>query len=320
MSNKGKRSNNKVGGNCKNDACVLKNDKNDIISVRSSEIKPKTDKDLKCAPSKKFIDGSCIPLTILVKMANAYNDEFDNDKIKLSSTIETLNPSKYKKYLVKQFRKRLDNICDDQKCWVKQSFIKRLDGQIKDELLNNTFRPKGPQGQFTWLNTININQVFDQYMKAHNDFKFFGAVPIDFDDLDDYELKNLDFKKLFDNGIHKIGVIFNLDEHYKSGSHWVALYSDLKAGQVYFSDSYGIRPEKRITKFMRRIASFINDNITKNPVVDYNKTRHQYGNSECGLYSISFILRMLRGDSFEQITGKPIADEEINKCRKYYFS
>ena len=32
----------------------------------------------------------------------------------------------------------------------------------------------------------------------------------------------------------KIGIVFNLDKHNQPGSHWVALYTDLKANQVYF--------------------------------------------------------------------------------------
>lgn len=287
--------------------------------VSSSDVKITNDIDMRCAPSKKFTDGSCIPLTILVKMAEAYNEEND-DKIKLCNTKETLNPSKYKKYLVKQFKKRLDKVCDDQKCWVRQQFINNLDKDIANELKKNTFRPKGPQGQFTWLNTININKVFDQYMEKHPEFKFLGAVPIDFDDLSYYGIRELDYNDLIDRGITKLGIVFNLDEHYKSGSHWVAMYADLKEGNVFFSDSYGIRPEKRITNLMRRIANFIQEKLNIEPRVDYNKTRHQYGNSECGVYSISFILRLLRGDAFEDITAKPIGDDVINKCRKYYFT
>jgi len=308
---------------CK-DKCKLVGDddktvQNEIMNVRSSEIIPKSNNDMKCAPTKQFKDGSCISLTTLVQMANAYNIEYSKDPIRLSTKLEVLNPSKYKKYLVKQFNKKLKS-CEDQKCWSKQSFIKHLDGNVKDELTKNTFRPKGPQGQFTWLNTLNINHVFDQYMAKHNDFKFFGAVPIDFDDLDYYELRGLDFSKLVDEGKTKIGVVFNLDKHNQPGSHWVGLYADLDAGTVYFSDSYGIKPDKRIANFMRRIAKFIEGDTEKKAVVEYNNVRHQFGNSECGVYSISFILRLLRGDSFENITENVVDDDTINKCRNYYFA
>ena len=54
--------------------------------------------------------------------------------------------------------------------------------------------------------------------------------------------------------------------------------------------------------------------------MDHNKTRYQYGNSECGVYSLNFILRMLRGDSFQSIMEERISDTSVNECRKEYFA
>ena len=33
--------------------------------------------------------------------------------------------------------------------------------ELKYTLKKNTFRPPGPQGSFTWLNTFNINNVVE---------------------------------------------------------------------------------------------------------------------------------------------------------------
>jgi hypothetical protein len=277
------------------------------------------EKDQRCAPTKEFVDGSCISLYLLVEMANTYNEEND-DKIKLTSTLETLNPKKYKGYLLSEFSKRLDKVCDNQRCWVKQNFVKKMNKRMREELQKDTFRPEGPEGKFTWLNTFNINDVMGQYEGKYKDFRFLGAVPIDFDDLPELGIKSFSFDKAINNGKTKFGIIFNLDEHYKGGSHWVSMYCNLEKGCVYFSDSYGIEPEPRIRKFMRRIARYIKDNMGKNPIVDYNRVRHQYGGSECGVYSINFILRQLKGESFEEICKNKVPDAEMNKCRKVYFS
>lgn len=296
----------------------IKND--DFLNVQTPEIIPKDEKDLRCAPSKMFENGSCIPLKLLVEMANAYNLEYPNNKIKLNSTIETLNPNAYKKYLVKQFKNRLDKVCDNQRCWVKQKFIKRMKEKMMGELQKDTFRPEGPEGKFTWLNTNNIDQVMHQYETKYPDFKFLGAVPIDFDDLPVYGIKNLDFKKLMAEGKNRLGIIFNTDEHFKSGQHWISLFANLKTGEVYYSDSYGVEPEERIRTFMKRIARFIRDDLGIKPTVDYNKLRHQYKSSDCGNYSINFILRLLRGDSFTELTTKRLSDEKVNECRQFYFT
>jgi hypothetical protein len=198
-----------------------------------------------------------------------------------------------------------------------------MNKKLKVELTKMTFRPSGPNGQFTWLNTVDINKVMDQYQTKYSEFKFLGAVTIDFDELDSLGIKDLDFKKLTSEGKTKIGVIFNLDEHYKSGSHWVASYADLKKGKVYFYDSYAVEPEKRIRKFMRRVVGAIKDIYGKseNQIdVRHNKVRHQFKNSECGVFSLSFILRSLQGKTFDEIANSGVNDEEINKCRQVYFT
>lgn len=292
-----------------------------IASIRSSEINPKDKKDYRCAPALSFQNGSCMPLDILIDMASAYNNYRPKNSIALSSKVETLNPTRYKRYLVKEFQIRLDDICDSQRCWVKQAFINNMNDDTRKKLKYYTFRPKGPQGKFTWLNTINLNNVMRQYQEKFKDFKFLGAVPIDFDDLPSLGIKSLDFHQLRNNNTNRLGSIFNLDEHYKDGSHWVSMFSNLNTGCVYFFDSYGLRPDPRIRKFMRRIARFCESVLPKSTLdVQYNHHRHQYKNSECGVYSINFIVRLLNGETFEDITVNKTSDKDINKCRQVYFT
>ena len=143
---------------------------------------------------------------------------------------------------------------------------------------------------------------------------------IDFDDLPALGIKNLDVEKLYKEGKTKLGIVFNLDEHWKSGSHWTALYTDMKGGKIYYFDSYGSKPPERVRVLMRRLARFYQTGRgIRNPDADYNKMRHQYKNSECGVYSMNFILRMLRGTTLEEVNSIRISDEKINKCRRKYF-
>jgi len=283
----------------------------------------------KCAPYLNFENGSCIPLYVLVEMAFAYNkynkEQKLNKKIYLNDQMDIDQPDKYKNYLVEEFKKRFNN---DQKEWIKLKFIELMSDEHKIFLHNGTFRPEGPHGQFDWLSTLDINKVLHQYEEKYDDFKFLGAVPIDFYDLDipinfkhkQFFFKNLDFEYFINNGINRFGIVFNLDESWKKGSHWVSLYFDLKKKQVYFSDSYGLKPEKRISDFMDIIKNFMHTyNKFKTPEVRYNKKQHQEGNSECGVYSINFILRLLKGKTFDNLTKNRISDEKVNKCRLKYF-
>lgn len=272
-------------------------------------------RDTRCAPSKTYQDGSCIPLDILTEMANAYNRTSSKQKIYVPTNVDN---AQKKQIILKQFEQVFKD-CNDQMCWLKKPFVAYLNKETYTDLKNFTFRPSGPEGRFEWLSTIDINKTMRQYEQKYSNFKFLGTVPIDFDNLPEVGFNNLNFEELQKNGKTKIGAVFNLDEHYKSGSHWVALFADLEKSQIYFSDSYGIKPHNNIQKFIDRIDGHLKKKYT-NIDKRINRTRHQYEGSECGVYSINFILRLLRGDSFEDITKQRIKDRTINKCRMKYFN
>jgi len=286
--------------------------------------------DTRCAPNIKYTDGSCFSLDQLIRISESYNKN-NTDKIIISNN---------KLELVKQLNNKLSKTCSTQTCWLKLDFIKALED---DEINEYTLRPKGPKGQYEWLSTVHINDVIAQYHNKYEDFLFLGAVPYDFEDLTLLELHNINFNELIHDNKVKIGLVINLDEHYKSGSHWVALYTDLLQGHVYYFDSYGIKPKKRIKKFITKIVKFLykkkynkvldinkylkndSENIKilekklKNFDIRFNQVRHQFKNSECGVYSINFILRLAKGESFDSITNNITDDDDINKCREVYF-
>jgi len=53
--------------------------------------------------------------------------------------------------------------------------------------------------------------------------------------------------------------------------------------------------------------------------VKYNNIQHQQKDSECGVYSMNFIIRAAKGEPFDSITKNITLDDEINECRKVYF-
>ena len=279
--------------------------------------------DTRCAPHIRYSDGSCFSLKQLIEIAKSYNKN-NKDKIIINNN---------KLYLVNQLKQKLSKICSSQTCWLKLDFIRNMNDKDINE---NTLRPKGPTKKYEWLNTIHINEVISQYHNKYNDFLFLGAVPYDFEILPILGITDINFNELINDNKTKIGLIINLDEHYKSGSHWVALYTDLLKGQVYYFDSYGKKPKKRIKQFVTKKIKFLykrkynieldlNNNISvlqeqlKSFDIRYNQVRHQFKNSECGVYSINFILRLVKGETFDNITNNITSDDEVNKCRKVYF-
>lgn len=260
-----------------------------------------------CAPDREYNDGSCFTLEELITLANSYNAYNKTNQIPMIMI---------KKNLVIELNERLKNKCNDQLCWLEQDFVKK----IKNNNLNDIFRPKGPQNSLKWLNTTNIDKVIKQYYKLYPEFKFYGAVPIDFDDLPYYGIRDINFNKLIKEGKYKIGFVFNTDEHYKSGTHWIALFCNLKENKIYFFDSNGTKPEYRIKKLVKRLYNYFKSKNINNIQKRYNNIRHQFKNTECGVYSINFILRLLKGETFGHIIKNITYDDDMSKCRLKYFN
>lgn len=295
----------------------------DNVILKIPHMNPKSKSDFKCAPGREYEAGSCISLMVLEEMAKAYNQSASStDAIRLSSNMSVLNPQKYKIYLVYEIGKRVGNKCDKQKCWAEQDFIKHMADAAREELVKYTFRPNSPQGRFDWLSTLDIEKTMSQYEDTYGDFRFFQAVPIDFSILPQYKINHVNYDKLYKSGIKKLGIVFNLDEHYKNGSHWVAMFTDLENPSIYYFDSFGVKPGKEVRALMRDQTRYLTEKrgIPLNDIkVDYNHIQHQKENTECGVYSINFLVRMGRGDDFQKICKNIIRDKQINKCRLIYF-
>ena len=302
---------------------------------------------LKCAPSKNFDNdnNTCFTTDQLLKMVKSYNKYItnENNKIKLENLKYLTDSNKLKKYLLSELIKKLPDTCKSQECLLKEEFVLILDDF---DLLYNTLRPLGPLKKTKWLSSSDINQIMLQYTFKYPEFQFFGALPIDFELIElpiNYKT-NVFYNTLcnmYNNKKYKIGFVLNLDNHTQSGSHWVALYANLKNKQIYFFDSYAYKPEIEIVKLMSIIAYWINSNNCNkkkhhlqdysldfdngicnkysNIDIKYNNIRHQFKNSECGVYSVNFIIRLLLNHTFNDIINEKTSDDEINKCRETYF-
>lgn len=300
--------------------------------------------DKNCAPGVNFEKGSCINKNLLNNIVDNFNLKYQDEKIDKVDDKEDLVNN-----LEDKFKEKFG--CNDQICWLNQSFVKKMKNK---DLEKFTFRPVGPKRKLDWLSTTNINNVIDQYEKKHKDFIFLGAVPYDFQELRQLEMGEIDFNKLI-NGemneehnknekISQFGMVINLDPHDKPGSHWVALYTNFDNNQIYFFDSFGKKPRKKIKKFINKIAKFMyqkkyNKNLPINKIlkdlkggntsqeldninefdIRYNNIQHQIENTECGVYSINFIVRLVGGETFDEITKNITRDDFMNSCRKTYF-
>jgi hypothetical protein len=221
---------------------------------------------------------------------------------------------------------KLNNQCgNNEVCWITQDFIKKSNDR---DLLKFTFKPLHPKGsKYGWLSTTNLMEVMRQYEKAYPNFKFMGAVPIDFFEVYP-EFVKLKFDKLYAEGIIYFGIIFNTDPSYKSGEHWMSMFINLNPNNpsISFYDSVATCPApKEILKYIKYIKKFEpklqqlwkNDNTIK---INCNNVQHQKRNSECGTYSLYYIIESLKGKSFDEISKNIIKDEEMNQKREIFFT
>jgi hypothetical protein len=207
----------------------------------------------------------------------------------------------------------------------------------KSELGKKYLRPPAPKAWTEdpdmWLDTNNIADVMNQYEEARTkngvkEFEFMGPFPIDFAAPDPYkkgaagekkclmnEICEIRVQQALENGTKSIGIVYNLDPHYKSGSHWVANYIDLAGHTCYYFDSYGMKPPPQVETFMKWLA--VQDPTMK---LQSNARRLQYSNTECGMYCIYMIIRMLEGDQFLQITRRKPKDADMLDLRDWIFS
>ena len=103
---------------------------------------------------------------------------------------------------------------------------------------------------------INMSKTLES---AYSNFAFIGPSPIDFDTPKVYntcvwdELCKFDLAKYIKRGKRKIGNIFNVDPHYKEGSHWTALYIDIHKQYIFYFNSTGEKVLPPIKKFIKRV-------------------------------------------------------------------
>ena len=268
-------------------------------------------------------DETCFTIQSLRKIADKWNET--NPTMHIEYNDNTTGKS-----LWHSINNVMRAKCNNEVCWIKQDFIK--DSPLARELIKN-FKPLMPKKwedkPTEWLNTLDIRDVMNQYETKYPAFEFIGPVPMDFDTKVGFgqcvinELCNIKLQSLLDKGKNKIGVVFNLDKHTQPGSHWVAMYCNLntaeKIGEISYWDSYGMKPNPEVVVLMKRLQTQGHE-LQYTIQVKVNNIRHQYKNSECGVYCIYFLTSMLDGKTFEEVINNIISDDKMNAKRKDFFT
>jgi len=277
---------------------------------------------LKCSPkpvgkANGTAVPSCYTMDDLLRLKNAWNKRNPNNQIVATTQLEMWN----------EMKEKFGNTCSNEKCWYKQfADVNELEG------MNDLFAPTSPSSWKSnpneWLSSSDITAVMKQYMKIYKCFQFYGPAPIDFDKVIEKtcvenSLCNFNLKNLIDNGKFKIGISFNTDPHDKGGEHWISMFVNARKGIIFFFDSAGNKAPSEIVKLADRI---IKQGKELTPPINFKfdqnyPKQHQYTSTECGMYSLYFIVSMLEDKLTEQyLKTRIITDEHMTKLRKIYYN
>jgi len=278
----------------------------------------KDQKPLMCSPygnEKSVQKGkTCFTAEVLLEIKKEYNKDHPENPIKTNEVRE----------LWQELHNRLTK-CKGKKetCW-----LGTIDNvELREKIKEHIYAPEQP-GEWIkkpdeWLSNYDINSVLLQYSDLYKDFKAIAATPIDFDvkrkggSCVSDELCKFSLEEWTKKGINRFGIVFNLDKHTEPGSHWVSLFVDATNSFMFFFDSAGNGVPKEVDTLMQKIekqgANMYPPVIFKK--YDNGKNDHQKGNTECGMYSLFFLITMLTG----KIPSKPDEIMSLDK-RIHLFS
>jgi hypothetical protein len=281
-------------------------------STSSANCSPKPIGDRKTGDS-----NSCYSMDDLMRLKDAWNKRNPSNLIHSKTQTE----------LVDELTNKFSKTCSNEHCWYKQfAEVHELQG------LGSLFAPDAPTAWKTnpneWLSSNDIIAVMKQYSKIYKCFEFLGPAPIDFDKVIsgscvENNLCNINIKKLMDAGKFKIGISLNTDPHNKGGEHWISMFINIKKGFIFFFDSAGVKAPKQVVALSDRI---IKQGLELTPPIHFKfdqnyPKQHQYTTTECGMYSLYFIVSMLEDKLTQQyLKTHVITDKYIQKLRKVYYN
>uniref|UniRef100_A0A6C0ATK1 Ubiquitin-like protease family profile domain-containing protein n=1 Tax=viral metagenome TaxID=1070528 RepID=A0A6C0ATK1_9ZZZZ len=283
--------------------------KNEIVEKPKSKTPKKKATNKKSSQTRKLMKVNCNPKIVPISLRKGktcfrkedihlLRTEFNKTfpKYSIDTEIDDVND------IMDALRLRMNQHtkCRREDCWLQII----TDDTLRNRLIKELYRPIQPpdwnENPNKWLTNHDIEKVLQQYEKKYSNFRLIGPTTIDFDKQHSYYggcVEEVLCKFNYHNylsenpGIDKLGIIINYDVHTGNGTHWVALFIDLKEKFLMFFDSQAdysktVKPE--IQKFINRVKQ---QEPSFNVII--NKKTHQNTSTECGMYVLHFLITML---------------------------
>lgn len=286
---------------------------------KNKGIKNASFKSLNCSTLKNHgKTHTCYDNDTILKIKDVWNKRHPDD---------TIN-SNNQKSIWKSIKHKMSGLCDNEICWLKKTFN---DTNLINDITFRAFSPIAPEtwkkNKNTWLSNYDISNVMKQYETKYSNFYFIGPTPMDFDKIKHEnvcvwdDLCKFDIQDMISKKKDKIGIIFNTDVDSGPGQHWTSMFICLNNRLIYYFNSSGSKATEEVMNLVDRIITQ-GKSLGIEFKFDQNYPKqHQYGDSECGMYSIYFIVNMLTGKlNPETLKKKRISDSKMVKYRDIFFN
>lgn len=294
-----------------------------------------------CSPSLENKKKTCFSKESLLKLIETWNKSNPSNKI-------IYKPKSNNKILWDLLDNKLKGICSKGEDWCWTGAIEQmttntdLKKDVKD-IAKKELKPEKPkewlENPKTWLSNYDIENVMNQYeLNKQYKYKFLGVYPIDFSVKNQFgkclfsEICSLNIERYIKKGIKYLGLVTNLDKHDQPGSHWTSTFiiidPKLNTYGAYYYDSTARNIPTYVLNFLKQIKAQCDLLYPdKKFIITYNKKQHQRKNTECGVFSILFQIRWLRGlflkkesISFDYVIGdENITDDNMTSIRDTIF-
>lgn len=284
-----------------------------------------------CNPNvkgKTIKKQSCMTTNALMKVRKYYN------KYNPHSKINTQQPHR----IWSELKRKLHH-CDNEICWLDEFRDINLKSYIKNKLFSPSKPADWKNNPRKWISNYDILKVLAQYENKFPFFKLMNPTTLDFDERYSYglggcisnEICTFNLNDMIERGFTKIGFIFNLSKRHQKGSHWVSLFVDITKKYILYFDSNGNESPDEVTTLTKRIM--LQGKQLTNPIeFEYtqNKISHQRSNTECGMYSLYFMITQItesisgksasKNRIFNHLLNRRIDDNYVFKYRNIYFN
>jgi len=237
--------------------------------------------------------------------------------------------------------------CDRESCVLSHpDFVQTIGPDVAEKEKKERMRPKGPSDNDNLLNNFNIDEVLNQYTKSNPVFHHIPYKMIDFAETEPSEFSRMYSRgmnqehikslllsfmnpEMFVNSVKKCaGVVLNTDISSGRGKHWFALFFDFRninhITLEYFNSS-GNMMTQEVHEFMIKFQKKVRKLLPQSEctIETASSIQLQESQTECGVYSLVYIILRLEGTSLESfrkmIHTNGFPDELMLKLRGHLF-